>query len=167
MSERNKYIATPISDTSEVADEESIQEERQKTALQNLFLILETDAKKSNKPVNSAIRAIPMVITIANESKPYVLRINPALISNGKLSIAILDLYHNETSHLQQWVIKAEWKDEKPEITDLDESMVERGSNQFRLTEIAEYAGKMLSEKADGAQNLIMQMPTNYSSGVN
>lgn len=164
---------TPIPETSETTSEESAQEARQKTALQELFLILEADAKKGNKPVNAAIRAVPMLITSVNESMLYVLRINPAIVSDGRLNVAVLDLYRDEASHIQQWVVKAEWIDGKPEITGLDESMVEDGATQFRLTEIAEHAGRMLSGKigkADTvgtAQNFTMQMPPEYAPRIN
>lgn len=77
----------PIPETSDTANEESTQEARRKTALQELFLILEADAEKKDKPVSSAIRAVPMIITSVNESTPYVLRINPAIVSDGRLNV--------------------------------------------------------------------------------
>lgn len=164
---------TPANDASEATDEEATQEARQQTALRELFLILEEDAKRQNKSVNATIRAVPILIATDNEIASYILRINPALVSDGKLNVAVLDLYSDGTHHLQQWVIKAEWTDEKPKITGLDDSGVEEGIRQFRLTEIAEYAGRMLRGKIEKthdvntARVLTMRMPPEYSSGIN
>jgi len=162
-----------ISEDTDDATQEKDLEAKRRAALQELFLILESDAEKKGKPVNAAINAIPMIIRNGGESKAYMLRINPAIISNGKLNIAVLDLYRDEAFHVQQWVIKAEWEDGKPNIKDLDESMVEDGTIQFRLTEIAEFAGNVLSGKYENADNLnttnnlIMQMPPGYSPRIN
>lgn len=163
----------PTPNTSETTKEENAQEVRQQTALQELFLILEEDAKRKNKPVDEAIRAVPMLITTGNEAAIYLLRINPAIVSNGKLNVAVLDLYRDETYHLQQWVIKAEWTNKKPKITALDDSIVEEGIRQFRLTEIAEYAVSMLRgeigkpDALNTAPTLTMRMPPEYSNGIN
>lgn len=177
MSEADRGAETgsqsPTPDASGTTDEENAHETRQQAALEELFLILEEVAGKESKPVNAVIRGVPMLITTDNDTALYILRINPAIVSNGKLNVAVLDLYRDETHHLQQWVIKAEWADEKPKITGLDGSMVEEDVRQFRLTEIAEYAGRMLrggAGKIDSTStqsNLTMRMPTEYSPRVN
>ena len=160
-------------DISEITNEEDSQEAKQQKVLLELFLILEEDAKKENKPVNGAIHAVPMLITTNNEAALYILRINPAIIFNGKLNVAVLDLYRDESYHLQQWVIKAESTDGKTKITDLDESMVEVGIKQFRLTEIAEYATEMLrgrigkTDALNTTPDLTINMPPGYSNGIN
>jgi hypothetical protein len=174
MTERDTGNGTqPIPETSETTSEERALEDRRRIALQKLFLTLEADAERKGKPVNAEIRAVPMIITNGVSSKAYVLRINPALMSDGKLSIAVLDLYHEATSHLQQWVVKAEWQGGMPEITGLDESVIEESDKQFRLTEIAEYAEKTLSgnlgetDTVRPSQSLTMQMPPSYSRRIN
>lgn len=163
----------PTPDASGTTDEENAQETRQQAALQELFLILEEVAEKESKPVNAVIRGVPMLITMDNESTLYMLRINPAIVSNGKLNVAVLDLYRDETYHLQQWVMKAEWTDEKPKITGLDGSMVEEGAKQFRLTDVAEYAGRMLrggvgkTDALNTTPSLTIRMPPEYSNRIN
>lgn len=167
----NLQESTP--DISEITNEEDSQEAKQQKALRELFLILEEDAKRENKPVNGAIRAVPMLITTIDETESYILRINPAIVSNGKLNVAVLDLYYNESYHLQQWVIKAEWTDEKPKITGLDDSMIKEGIKPFMLTEIAEYATKILrggigkTDALDTTPGLTIIMPPEYSNGIN
>lgn len=164
---------TPATDTSETTDEENAQEIRQKTALQELFLILEENARIKNKPVNSAIHAIPIPIKTGNDISSFTLRINPAIVSNGKLEVAVLDFYRGETYHLQQWVIKAKWTDEGPKITGLDASRVGNDTRHFRLTEIVEYAGSSLRKRMDEADgtnttpNLAMSTPPGYSNRIN
>jgi len=160
-------------DASETTNEEKKEENRQQKALQELFLILQSDAEREGKPVNAVIRGVPILITTGSESTLYILRINPAIVQSGKLNVVVLDLYRDEIYHVQQWVVKAEWPDGKPKITGLDESMVEEGAKLFELTKIAEYAGRMLSGKTRDTDATSIQsgftmiMPPEYSTETN
>ena len=160
-------------DDCETSSEEEEQKTRRDLALQQLFLILESAAEKTGKPVNTTTHTIPMEIKTQNETGFYVLRINPAIISNGKLNVVVLDLYGNNGNHFQQWVVKAEWTDGMPQITDLDELTIANNQTRIRLTEIAEHVGKLMREETENEiddnikANFIMSMPTDYSPRIN
>jgi hypothetical protein len=170
---RNLSPQTSSSEELEITEEEIKLEKREQLALQELITILESDAEKAGKPVNAATHAVPMEITTKKESGLYVLRINPAIIAHGKLNILVLDLYAAGGNHFQQWVVKSEWENGEPKIIDSDNSSVYNEGPQIRLTEIAEYAAKILrgdsEEKVNGNpnSNFTIRMPAEYSKRVN
>lgn len=131
----------------EVATSEAkSREKRGKAALEKIFSLLDEDATKLKKPVTSAIRSVPIPMKEDGETVTNLLRINPAIAVDGKLSVIVLDFYQPEDGHTQQWVVTADWKEGLPVLTDLDASQVQEDTTQFRLLEIAEAAGILLQE---------------------
>lgn len=156
----------------QVALDKEKENAREELALETLFLILESEAKREGIPVNSIARGIPIELKSGDIREFFLLRVNPVFLTRGKLNIAILDLYGDSGSHFQQWVVRANWKDGKPQIIGLDRSILLGDGGGLELADVAEVAGKVISGKIPEAiernkSNFLLKMPPEYSPRIN
>jgi hypothetical protein len=141
------------------------------TSLEAIFSMIQKQADRKHIPPNRNPQNISFALEILRETRQYIFRINPALVDNGKLSVASLNLYEvridnagkdgdggiaRRTTHIQEWIVRASWIDGKPKITDedIDAIVIETDGNIIGLPAVAERARDILQIRTGIQDNL-------------
>lgn len=103
----------------------------------------------------------------------YILRVNPALLSEDKkLEVIVVDLTYDD-SPSQQCIAKATWKNGKPKLSEFDTSFfIEDAPYVFTPLEIAKQAVKIVEKHKfaavfNGGRSYNIVAPEEYAKGIN
>lgn len=188
MTERKRMpITTQNVAEAPISATERQMEARENVALKKIFSYLEENALRTGKPVDLVTHEIPMIVTNSSGQHEFTLVVNPSIVENGKLTVAIFDLYHDELgeedddvvgSHIIQWVAKATWDKDKIIGMKTNLNVVNGAEQRINLADVAEYVSRKFEQQmgieeqsqqvAETSEpSISINVPRGYVRGIN